>query len=51
VLRDGVPLATLIAGNVELIATLSPDDERAARKSLLREPDSTFAIESAAPVS
>jgi len=49
VLRDGVPLATLVGGNVELLAPLSPDDERAVRKALLREPDSTFAIEISAP--
>ncbi|MCL1633456.1 DEAD/DEAH box helicase [Luteimonas sp. SX5] len=38
--RDGVPLATLSAGQVELLTTLSPEEERAARKALLREPDS-----------
>ncbi len=38
--HDGVPLATLAAGKVELLAALSPADERAARKLLLREPES-----------
>ena len=38
--RDGVPLATLSAGQVELLSALDPDDERAARRVLLREPDS-----------
>ena len=37
--RDGLPLATLAAGNVELLQPLAPDDERAARRALLREPD------------
>jgi ATP-dependent Lhr-like helicase len=41
--RDGVPLATLSAGQIELLATLTPEEERAARKALLREPDSVFA--------
>jgi ATP-dependent Lhr-like helicase len=45
VLRDGVALGTLVAGTVELLAPLSPEDERAVRRTLLREPDSTFAIE------
>ncbi len=40
--RDGVPLATLSAGQIELLATLTPEEERAARKALLREPDSVF---------
>jgi ATP-dependent Lhr-like helicase len=47
VLRDGLPLASLVAGNVELLTPLSPEDERAARKALLREPESIFAIETA----
>ena len=57
VLRDGLPLATLVAGNVELLMPLSPADESAARKALLREPDSTFvagiaaAVDTTAPVS
>ena len=38
--RDGIALATLVAGEVELLAPLSPDEERAVRKTLLREPES-----------
>jgi ATP-dependent Lhr-like helicase len=38
--RDGLPIATLVAGDVELLAPLSPEDERAASRTLLREPDS-----------
>ena len=38
--RDGLPHATLVAGEVELLAPLTPEDERTARKTLLREPDS-----------
>jgi ATP-dependent Lhr-like helicase len=54
VLRDGLPLATLVAGQVEFIANLPPDDQRAARKLLLREPDSqlpvaTFPLDVALP--
>jgi ATP-dependent Lhr-like helicase len=40
--RDGIALATLVAGNVELLAPLPPDDERVVRSMLLREPASTF---------
>jgi ATP-dependent Lhr-like helicase len=47
VLRDGLPLASLVAGNVELLTPLSTEDERAARKALLREPESIFTIETA----
>jgi len=47
VLRDGVPLGTLVAGLVEFSAPLSAEDERAVRKALLREPESTFPMESA----
>ncbi|MCJ0825399.1 DEAD/DEAH box helicase [Luteimonas sp. 50] len=36
--RDGIVLATLVAGNVEILAPLSPDDERSVRSTLLREP-------------
>ena len=43
-LRDGVPLATLVGGQVELLAALPAEDERAARKALLREPDSTAGL-------
>jgi ATP-dependent Lhr-like helicase len=42
VLRDGIVLGTLVAGIVDFPALLSADDERAVRKALLREPDSTF---------
>lgn len=38
--RDGLPLAALSAGQVEWLATLNADEERAARKALLREPES-----------
>jgi len=38
--RDGIALATLSAGEVELLAPLSTADESAARKTLLREPES-----------
>jgi len=38
--RDGLPLATLVGGQVELLAPLSQDEERAARRALLREPES-----------
>lgn len=37
--RDGLPVATLVAGKVEFLQPLSPEDERAARRALLREPD------------
>lgn len=47
--RDGVPLATLSAGEVALLATLTPEEERAARKALLREPDSVFAAAAQMP--
>jgi ATP-dependent Lhr-like helicase len=38
--RDGIALGTLSAGEVELLAPLSADEERAVRKALLREPES-----------
>ena len=38
--RDGIALATLSAGEVELLVPLSAVDERAVRKTLLREPES-----------
>ncbi|MFC3551748.1 DEAD/DEAH box helicase [Lysobacter cavernae] len=41
--RDGIALASLVAGQVEMLTTLNPDEERMARKALLREPDSVFA--------
>jgi len=45
VLRDGLPLGSLVAGTIDLSTGLSTDDERAVRKLLLREPDSTFPVE------
>lgn len=39
--RDGIALARLVSGEVELLAPLSREDERIARKRLLREPDSS----------
>ena len=36
--RDGVALATLVAGQVELAGGVAAGDEHAARKALLREP-------------
>jgi hypothetical protein len=42
VLRDGIVLGTLVAGIVDFPAPLSADDERAVRKALMREPDSTL---------
>jgi len=41
--RDGLPLGTLAAGEIEWLATLGPEEEQAARKVLLREPESVFA--------
>jgi ATP-dependent Lhr-like helicase len=35
--RDGVPVATLVAGNVEVLATLSTEDERAVRSAVMRD--------------
>jgi ATP-dependent Lhr-like helicase len=35
--RDGVSLATLVAGNIELLLPLSAADEQAARSALLRD--------------
>jgi ATP-dependent Lhr-like helicase len=49
VLRDGIVLGTLVAGTVDVPAPLPADDERAVRKALLREPDSTFPTEVATP--
>ncbi|MGQ4583645.1 Lhr family helicase [Lysobacter sp. F60174L2] len=36
--RDGVPLATLVAGKVEFLAVVPDEDQRDARRVLLREP-------------
>ncbi|MCY7353998.1 MAG: DEAD/DEAH box helicase [Lysobacter sp.] len=37
--RDGLPLAALVAGQVEFIAQCEPGEKHAIRKALLREPD------------
>ena len=39
VYRDGLPLATLVAGEVAMLAPLDAPDEREVRRVLLREPD------------
>ena len=41
--RDGLPLGALSGGQVEVLAPLSPEDERAVRRLLLREPESALA--------
>jgi ATP-dependent Lhr-like helicase len=41
--RDGIALGALVAGNVELLTTLSPQEERDVRRILLREPESQLA--------
>jgi len=41
-LRDGVPIATLIAGEFKPLAELVPADEHAARMALLRDPGAHF---------
>ncbi|HEY5851635.1 MAG TPA: DEAD/DEAH box helicase [Lysobacter sp.] len=40
--RDGVAVATLVSGEVEMLVELEPEDARAVRKALLREPESAF---------
>jgi ATP-dependent Lhr-like helicase len=40
--RDGIALAALVAGNVELLTELSPQEERDVRRTLLREPEPQF---------
>jgi ATP-dependent Lhr-like helicase len=40
--RDGLPLAALSGGEVQSLASLSPEDERAVRRLLLREPESAL---------
>ena len=37
--RDGIALARLLSGQIELLAPLAPADEHAVRKALLREPE------------
>ena len=46
--RDGLPVATLVAGQVELLGQLDADEERTARRLLLREPESAMWTELAA---
>ncbi|HEY5780370.1 MAG TPA: ATP-dependent DNA helicase, partial [Lysobacter sp.] len=46
--RDGLPMATLVAGQVELVGRLDADGERTARRLLLREPESVMWTELAA---
>jgi ATP-dependent Lhr-like helicase len=41
--RDGIALAALVAGNVELLTTVSPQEERDVRRILLRVPQSQLA--------
>jgi ATP-dependent Lhr-like helicase len=43
--RDGVPLAALVAGDVQWLAELSEDEQRRMRKVLLREPESAFVFD------
>ncbi|MDR0182263.1 DEAD/DEAH box helicase [Lysobacter sp. UC] len=48
--RDGVPLGTLVSGEVNLLAELPPDEEAKVRRLLLREPERSIAG-FAAPIS
>ncbi|MDI9239720.1 DEAD/DEAH box helicase [Lysobacter sp. LF1] len=41
--RDGVPLATLVSGEVTLLVELPHDEEAAIRRTLLREPERSIA--------
>ncbi|HEY0503012.1 MAG TPA: DEAD/DEAH box helicase [Lysobacter sp.] len=41
--RDGVPLATLVSGEVKLLAELAHGEEAAVRRALLREPERSIA--------
>ena len=41
-LRDGVPIATLVAGEFKSLVELAPADEHAARMALLRDPGAHF---------
>jgi ATP-dependent Lhr-like helicase len=38
--RDGIAVASVVAGHVDHLAELDPDEQRAVRRALLREPDS-----------
>ncbi|GAA4870578.1 DEAD/DEAH box helicase [Luteimonas vadosa] len=49
--RDGITVARLVSGEVELLAALSPDDARTARRRLLREPEPLSPASSAMPAS
>ncbi|GAB3389807.1 hypothetical protein GCM10027432_27640 [Lysobacter fragariae] len=55
--RDGLPVATLVAGEVAWLIGLAPAEQRVARQTLLREPDSSplsmlhIATEAAHPAS
>ena len=40
--RDGLPMATLVAGQIELVGQLDAEEERTARRLLLREPESVM---------
>lgn len=44
VYRDGLPLATWVSGQVEWLAELDAEQQRATRKVLMREPDSFLSI-------
>ena len=37
-LRDGLPIATLVSGEFKPLVALTPADEHAARMTLLRDP-------------
>jgi len=36
--RDGVPIATMVAGEIALLVPLGADEERAARRALTLDP-------------
>src|SRR5690606_35394891 len=47
--RDGLALAALVAGEIEWLAPLPPDEERVARGMLLREPHARAADAAPSP--
>lgn len=47
--RDGIALATLVAGRIDLLTTLAPDEERNARRVLLHEPELLLPVSGTAP--
>jgi ATP-dependent Lhr-like helicase len=47
--RDGLPMATLVAGQVELVGQLDADEEHTARRLLLREHETAVWAELPAP--